>query len=241
MTPRQRQLLAAIVQEFIDSANAVGSQSLRDKYEIKVSPATIRNEMAALVREGYLDQIHSSAGRVPTTMGLRYFLQELLEELHELDMVTKTEVQEHLHASRFDRESLITEALHSLSSESHNAAIALVDRHIYYAGLSEMLNIPEFQEIDNLRKIMVVLEDYATLSKIFNTNHSDNEVKVLIGEETGLELFRDYAIIFSELRLHGGQKGYIAVIGPNRMDYGHILPLVKFVAKTINKVVGGWS
>jgi heat-inducible transcriptional repressor len=219
----------------------VGSRTIAKKYDLGVGSATIRNEMAKLVREGYLDQVHSSAGRVPTTMGLRYFLQEMLKELDDLDVVTKTEVQEQLHASRFDKDALLTEAIHTLSRESHNAAVALVGKQIYYAGLSDMLSIPEFQEIDNLRRIMVILEDYATLSNLFNRNKSDHEVKVLIGEETGLELFSNYAIIFSELRLYGGTKGYIAVIGPNRMDYSHILPLVKFVSSTINKVVGGWN
>lgn len=240
ITERQRQLLQAIITEFIETANAVGSVNLSDKYNFKVSPATIRNEMARLVDLGYLAQPHSSSGRVPTTIGLRFFLQELLEDLTELDVYTQTELKQQLHQSRFDKEALVRNAIKFLSSKSGNAAIALVDKDVYYAGLSEILNIPEFQEIENLRQLMVILEDYSTLSQIFNQSRSDQDVKVLIGEETGIETFDKYAIAFSELRLHGGKSGYIAIIGPNRMNYAEIIPAVEYVSKTINRLVSGW-
>lgn len=240
MTPRQRQLLSAIIEEFISTADAVGSLSLYDKYKFKVSPATIRNEMAELVRQGYLDKPHSSSGRVPTTLGLRYFLQEMLQNLDELDVLQQEEMKQEWFAARFDKETLIRSALKFLVAHSGNAAVALIDKDIYYAGLSEMLNIPEFQQLDNLRSLMVVLEDYSALSRIFNQNHSDEEVKSLIGEETGLDAFQPYAVIFSELRLHGGKKGYIAVVGPNRVDYRKVIPIVGFTARTVNRVVSGW-
>lgn len=240
MTPRQKQLLAAIIQEFISTATAVGSISLYDKYKFKVSPATIRNEMAVLVREGYLDKPHSSAGRVPTTMGLRFFIEENLQEPEDLDLVAKERVKTRLYQLRFDKEMLIREALKVLTEISHNATVALIGKEIYYAGLTDMLDIPEFQEISSLRRIMTVLESYATLSDIFNRSQTDREVKALIGEETGIDAFDKYAIVFSELRLHRGTSGYIAVIGPNRMDYSHIIPAVKYVGETISEVVKGW-
>jgi heat-inducible transcriptional repressor len=240
MTPRQRQLLAAIIQEFISTATAVGSISLYDKYKFKVSPATIRNEMAALVREGYLDKPHSSAGRVPTTMGLRFFIEERLQEPEELDVVAKERVKTRLYQLRFDKEMLIREALKILTEISHNATVALIGKEIYYAGLADMLDIPEFQEISSLRRIMSLLENYAALSDIFNRSLSDRDVKVLIGEETGIDSFSKYAIVFSELRLHRGNMGYIAVIGPNRMNYYRIIPAVKYIAETISEVVKGW-
>lgn len=240
MTPRQKQLLAAIIQEFIETANAVGSVSLYDKYKFNVSPATIRNEMAALVREGYLDKPHSSAGRVPTTMGLRMFVEELMDEEEDLDVLTKTQVKQQFHQARFNKDALIREALSTLTKVSHNPSIALVDTEIYYAGLSEMLDIPEFQEIESLKRLLSVLEDYAKLSKVFNHRRDDHEVQILIGEETELDELSDYAVVFSELRLHGGKQGFIAVIGPNRMPYQKIVPAVKYVAETISNVVRGW-
>jgi transcriptional regulator of heat shock response len=243
MTPRQKQLLAAIIKEFISSANAVGSVSLSDKYGFNVSPATIRNEMAELVREGYLDKPHSSSGRVPTELGLRFFIEEVLNEdggTEQLDVVTQEQLKTRLNTNKFQKETLVREALKFLVKRSSNAAIALIDQDIFYFGLSEMLDIPEFQEIENLKSLLVVLEDYAALSGIFNRSANDDEVKVLIGTETGLESFARYAIVFSELRLHGDKRGYIAVVGPNRMNYRIIIPAVGFVARTINKMAAGW-
>lgn len=240
MTDRQKQLLAAIIREFISTANAVGSVSLSDKYKFNVSPATIRNEMAALVREGYLDKPHSSAGRVPTTMGLRMFIQEMMNEVEDLDAVTKTKLRQQFHHARFSRDDLIRDALSSLNKISGNPAIALIGTEIFYAGLSDMLNIPEFQELENLKKLLTVLEDYAKLSKIFNMHKHDENVEVLIGEETELDELRNYAVIFGEIRLHGDAHGYIAVIGPNRMPYQKIIPAVSYVAQTVSNVVSGW-
>jgi heat-inducible transcriptional repressor len=240
MTPRQKQLLAAIISEFIETANAVGSVSLNDKYHFNVSPATIRNEMAALVREGYLDKPHSSAGRVPTTLGLRTFVEELMDETEDMDVVTKTQVRQKFHESRFNKDDLMRTALQTLTRISGNPAVALIGSEIYYAGLSDMLDLPEFQEIDNLKALMRVLEDYSKLSAVFNHHRSDDEVQVLIGEETELDELLNYAVVFSELRLHGGRNGYIAVIGPNRMPYNRIIPAVKYIAETISSVVKGW-
>lgn len=240
MTTRQKQLLAAIIEEFIETANAVGSVSLNDKYKFNVSPATIRNEMAALVKQGYLDKPHTSAGRVPTTRGLRYFIEELMQELDEMDVLTREQVRQRFHHARFNKEDLMREALQTLTNISQNPSIALVGNEVYYAGLSAMLDIPEFQELDHLRNLLSVLEDYAKLSNVFNSHRHSQNVQVLIGEETELDDFENYAVVFSELRLHAGKQGYIAVIGPNRMHYDRIIPAVKYVADTISSVVSGW-
>ena len=240
MTPRQKQLLSAIIEEFITTAHAVGSLSLQESHGFRVSPATIRNEMKSLVDEGYLSKPHSSSGRVPTTMGLRYFLQELMGVMKEPDVITQEEVKQLLHTSRFNKEELLRTALKFLVSHSNNAAVALIDKDIYYAGLSEMLNIPELQQIDSLRSLLMLMEDYVTLASLFRRNQGDSEVKVLIGEESGLDIFQPYAVVFAELKLHGGRTGYIAVVGPNRMDYRKIIPAVGFTARTINTLASGW-
>ncbi len=81
ISPRQAQLLRIIIEEYVKSAEAVGSENIVAKYSLGVSPATVRNEMAALTQEGYLEQPHTSAGRIPTALGFRYYLSDLMEEL----------------------------------------------------------------------------------------------------------------------------------------------------------------
>lgn len=234
LTERQQQLLLSIIKEFIKTAEAVGSISLQSKYKLDLSPATIRNEMSVLVENGYLFQKHNSGGRIPTTKGWRFFIESLAEEeFNKIDEVTKTKINDELYGLRPNSKDLIRKAIFELSRLSLNPSIAIIENEFYYAGLSEMVNIPEFQEHDNLRRILKLMEDYYALSEILNKGSRDEDINIIIGEEANNFMFKDYAVIFSEIRVMKSQKGYIAVIGPNRMDYLQIIPSVKYITDTI--------
>jgi heat-inducible transcriptional repressor len=127
ITQRQEKLLLAIIKEFIDSAEAVGSLTLQTKYKLNVSPATIRNEMAALTKKGYLEQPHASAGRVPTTLGFKKFLEELDQDLEEMDSSIEAVIHEDLFQSRFDLDQLIYHALSYLTEEIGAVAFAIAE------------------------------------------------------------------------------------------------------------------
>lgn len=234
LTERQQKLLLSIIKEFIKTAEAVGSISLQSKYNLDLSPATIRNEMSVLVENGFLFQKHNSGGRIPTTKGWRFFIESLGEdELNQIDEITKEKIKEELYGLRPNSKELIRKAIFELFRLSLNPAVAIIENEFYYAGLSEMINIPEFQEHDNLRRILRLMEDYYSLSEILNKGTSDDDINIIIGEEAENSLFKDYAVIFSEIRVMKSQRGYIAVIGPNRMDYLQIIPSVKYITDTI--------
>jgi len=80
LTQRQIEILRAIIEEYINSAEPVGSETLEKKYNLSASPATIRNEMVRLSESGYLKKPHSSAGRVPTPMGMKFYVTQLMKE-----------------------------------------------------------------------------------------------------------------------------------------------------------------
>ena len=80
LSQRQKRILRAVVEEYIDSAEPVGSRTVRERAGLECSPATIRNELAELDREGYLEQPHTSAGRIPTAQGYRLYVNELMRE-----------------------------------------------------------------------------------------------------------------------------------------------------------------
>jgi len=103
-----------------------------------------------------------------------------------------------------------------------------------------MVNIPEFRESGKLAKALQILEDYYTLSEIVNKEKSEDEIKILIGEETKISEFEDYAVVFSEIRTHEGKKGYIAVIGPNRMAYNQNIPTIKYLTDTLRRLTANW-
>src|SRR4030065_1427914 len=97
LSERKRQLLKAIIDEYIATAEPVGSEAIVEKYSLGVSPATVRNEMVVLTREGYLSQPHTSAGRSPTPMGLRFYIKELMKE-QEVPVKDEVQIKEDLGA-----------------------------------------------------------------------------------------------------------------------------------------------
>ena len=80
MNDRKKQILQAIIEEYIQTAEPVSSNAIVQKYNLNYSSATVRNEMAALEKEGFLDKPHTSAGRVPSAKGYRLYVDELLKE-----------------------------------------------------------------------------------------------------------------------------------------------------------------
>jgi len=241
LTARQKILLQAIISEFIDTAQAVGSIDLPDKYQLKVSPATIRNEMARLVNLGYLEKPHASSGRIPTTLAFRYFLQDLLEELDEIDIKQRSIMSEDMFQKRYNLDQLILSALRALNELTHNTAVALIQDKIYHAGLDDLLSEPEFQNIDRLKHVLAIIEDYSEMANILGRYQSDDAVRVLIGEETGQTTFENTAIVFSAIPVFGMHEGYIAIIGPSRMNYKKVLPALKYVSETIRDILKDWK
>jgi transcriptional regulator of heat shock response len=238
ITPRQQKLLRAIIKEFIDTAEAVGSLSLLDKYNFKLSSATVRNEMAELVFRGYLYKKHSSAGRIPTTKGWRFFVDHIEgDEVQYIDADMRDEVISNLVKLRDEKSNLIRQGLNFLSTISENAAVALIDNNVFYAGLANLTEIPEMRDEDNLHRILQILEDYYTLSDVFKKKNQVGAVNILIGEEeTGKEIFKNYSVIFSEIRFNNF-RGFIAVVGPNRMDYHKVISSVKYISDSIRFIV----
>ncbi len=241
LSDRQQQLLKAIIDDFITSGEPVGSLALQTKYQFKVSPATIRNEMSDLVLKGYLFMKHSSGGRIPTTKGWRFYLDEIDDETEDIiDVVTREKVKIELNKVKFETENLIRNSLNYLNSLTGNVAVALIDKDVYYAGLSNMVMLPEFRELEKLRNILRILEDYSTLAKMFEKG-GDAEIRVLVGEEADIDLFDDYAVVFSEIKLPDNKNGYLAVVGPNRMNYQMVIASVKYFSNTIGYLIRGWK
>ena len=222
MTPRQAKILEYVILEYMETAQAVGSVSMSRKYRVDASPATIRNEMANLIDLGFLSKEHFSSGRIPTTVGFRYYLENFLRE-EDLNYLDEMAIKEALHESRFQREKILKTAVEILSKHLEYTAIALASGSLYYSGISDILNYPEFEDLATLKNIISVIENADILDSIFEKgNKYEGGVKILIGEETGFNSFSSCAIAYKGFRLHRGEQGYLAVIGPFRMNYNKV-------------------
>lgn len=109
LSARKKHILKVVVEEYIDTAEPVGSKAIASKLEEKVSSATIRNELAELVELGYLEQPHTSAGRVPSPKGYRLYVNELMEQ-HSLSLAETEKINEALHIKMAELDDVISQA-----------------------------------------------------------------------------------------------------------------------------------
>lgn len=122
LTDRQKTLLLFIIRDYIDSAQPVGSKRLAEHYHLDLSAATIRNEMAALTDMGYLRQPHTSAGRVPSEEGYRYFVSEMMHNA-ELPETVQHTISHQFHQSRPDMDQWMTLAASILANQSQGVSV----------------------------------------------------------------------------------------------------------------------
>jgi len=122
LTDRQKTLLLLIIRDYIDTAQPVGSKRLVEHYQLNLSPATIRNEMAALTEMNYLRQPYTSAGRVPTEEGYRYFVAQMMYQAELPDSVQRT-ISHQFHQSGSDVEQWMTLAASILAHQSQGISV----------------------------------------------------------------------------------------------------------------------
>jgi transcriptional regulator of heat shock response len=239
LTDRQIQLLNTIINEYIESSEPVGSQVLVTKYKLKYSAATVRNEMARLIEEGFLEMLHTSSGRIPTTMAYKLFLNDLMEE-EELPVLQEVAMKQRLWPVRFDFEKLLRQAATALSDTTKEMALATTeDGYIINAGTVNVLDNKEFWDIDVARNVLQLLDRYELLEQIFKKCSSNKDVKCVIGNEMDNEKLEECGVVFSEYNV-GNKSGYIAVLGPARMKYQKIVPAVRFAKNLIEELGGSW-
>jgi len=160
---RRKELLRIVVQEYVDTAQPVASRAIVEKYNLGVSPATVRNDMAALEREGLLIQPHTSAGRVPTDAGYRYFVRHLIPNM-ELPSSERRMIRHQFHQSRREIDQWLRLSTAVLSQASHAAALATTPRAVY----SRVKHLELIGIRDAVVLLVLVLEEGTVKQQIIN-------------------------------------------------------------------------
>jgi heat-inducible transcriptional repressor len=240
LSKRQKDILYAIITEFIDSAMPVGSNLISEKYEIDASPATIRYEMVRLADEGFISKSHTSSGRIPTVMGYRYFINDLMNE-ESVHYLTEIRLNRELATLRFHRDKLIRGITTLLADITKYAAVVVTEEGLFYSGLYNLLDYPEFAERNSFKNILIAFDDIGTLTNVFSRGYTDNRVKVIIGDEFDQHMLQDCSIVFTEINLYHGERAIMAVIGPRRMDFPQVIPLMRTTAEVVDKLILGWE
>ena len=153
LTERKKKILRAVVESYIQTAEPVGSKTLQEQIDLDVSSATIRNELADLTEMGYLEQPHTSAGRVPSPKGYRLYVNELMEQ-QRLSMEETRQINEALHLKMQELDKVIDQAGRMVSQLTNYPAFAL-------AGGARRMTIRRFDLImvDGNSFIIVVMTD----------------------------------------------------------------------------------
>jgi heat-inducible transcriptional repressor len=340
LDPRKELILKVVTDDYIESAEPVGSRTIARKYNLGLSPATIRNEMADLEENGYLQQPHISAGRIPSHQGYRYYVDSLMKQqalnkkelqviqscinnltmdLDELDLLLQqtvkvlaqitrypslmlgpklqpsvfTHVQliplnEHnilvlvvtnmgvienklitvdvpvsqmdldrisyvlnkkLRGKTFDKlkTSFISELREEM--EVHDSlfhkAIHLLLRtlesrdkdRIYLDGIINILDHPEFKELEKFKSLMEMMDEEESIYRMLEKTSGHQGLQISIGEEIEEEAFQQCSVVTATYEIGGKVVGTIGVLGPTRMDYGHVVAVVDFVSHYLSKVL----
>ncbi len=338
LSQRAKQVLAAVIANYITTAEPVGSRTISKQGGVGVSPATIRNVMADLEEMGYLRQPHVSAGRVPTSMGLRFYVDSILR-VRELDEQVKAQIRTALEARKIeDLGEVLKAASQALSNMSQQVAVVAApnpehevfrqmefilldkglilvvfvskggavqnriiqveqnikqedldkftrylndllaeltltqvkdrvaqemarekirfdvvlsralslgkraleqgaDGDLFIEGQTNLMGLPEFQDMTSLRRIFQAFEEKSTLLRLLEKTVNAQGLQIYMGPDNQLEGLEGLAVVSST---YGGEEsalGALGIIGPTRMDYSKVIPIVDYTARLVSRIL----
>lgn len=236
LTERQEGILFAIIEEYAETATPVGSVLLSKLFE--VSSATIRAEMARLEALGFIAQPHTSAGRVPTDAGYRYYVNTLSERPeavaanpHTSSVANDTKNEERSNrvlkvriGSQTRADFAIRGAVDSLVELTGNLGLGTIGDQLYVSGISRLFTQPEF--LDNQR-VQAVAELLDNLEPWLREAAPGQPLNIFIGQENPIGKSSGVSLIISRFRSPFSDKSYIGVLGPTRQNYGRVMSLVR--------------
>lgn len=221
MTDRQAKILQAIVEQYAEVASPVGSSLLAKVFD--VSSATVRSEMAELERNGYIKQPHTSAGRIPTDKGYRYYVNNLSEDSAKPENDRGQRALTARVQSGGQPEITIRNTVDTLVELTHNLGMATIGSQLYMSGLSNLFGQPEFMHPGQVQEVARLLDN---LQPWLNETAPNKPLSVYIGRENPIGRSAGASLIISRFRSPFSDNSYIGVLGPTRQNYADVMALV---------------
>jgi len=234
---RRRAVLAATINKYIHEAEPVASEDISRDFEL--SSATIRNIFVELEDAGLLMHPYTSGGRIPTDRGYRYYVDFLVLEMQLLDEEKESILKEYKKEIK-RLEDALEETSQIISTITHYAGIVSLlgwQNKFFYKGISHIFEQPEFQNFEKMRLLIKMIEDKQNLLEIINRDFKE-KVKVYIGRELGCPEMESCSLVVSSYRLKDKPLGRLAVLGPARMEYKHIIPALEYISDVLTEVLG---
>lgn len=235
MTERQQKILQAIVEQYAEVASPVGSNLLARAFN--VSSATIRAEMAELEKHGYISQPHTSAGRIPTDKGYRFYVNNIADSSVETPAERRAEKALATRvASGGVPERVIRNTVDTLVELTHNLGIATIGDQLYMSGLSNLFGQPEFMNSGQVREVARLLDN---LEPWLYEAAPNEPLSVYIGQENPIGRSAGCTLIVSRFRSSYSDRSYIGVLGPTRQSYKDVMSLVRHAGQSLEEALYG--
>ncbi|MDR2156950.1 MAG: heat-inducible transcriptional repressor HrcA [Clostridiales Family XIII bacterium] len=236
LTERKLRILQAIVSDFILTAEPVGSRTLSRKYEMGISPATIRNEMADLEEMGFLSHPHTSAGRVPSDKAYRLYVNRLMDK-YELSESAKKKIRSELKVNIRELERTIRHASELLSELTNLTSFATVEDmckvQLFLEGMTRIFAHPEFNNVERAKRFLAMVDRRDDLTDTLVRR--EEGITITIGDENSEDIMPDSSIITATYHVDGKFVGKLGVIGPTRMKYSEITSVIDYMTKNLDR------
>jgi heat-inducible transcriptional repressor len=337
LNERGRKILEAIIEDYIVSAEPVGSRAVARRHHLPLSPATVRNVMADLEEMGYITSPHTSAGRVPTEKGYRFYVDSLLQ-VRQLSRAEQLHINQYYRPRGLRVDELLQEAGKALSAISNYTGIVMAPRliattfrhiefirlsqgrmlvvfvtqsglvqnkliensedlsqpeleqianylnrtlggltiqqvkariveemaqekalydqllrqalrlseealrdepghRIYIEGTSNILDQPEFADLERMKKLFRTFEQKSVLIDLLERAHLAGGVQIFIGSESQFCDIEGCSLITAAFSNSRGTLGTLGVIGPSRMFYSQVIPIVDYTARLVSQLL----
>jgi len=223
MDERKKAILRHVLKMHIATALPVGSEFLAERGGLGVSSATVRNELLALEEAGLLSHPHTSAGRVPTSAGYRFYVEEMLEPDAPSNAVRSLRAL--LRAGDTGAYKELAKTLSELADEA--VIVGLTGSSFFYTGLSKLFQNPEFADRDFLSSVTQMIDRFDDIAEeLFAL--AEETPRVILGEENPFGEMCGMVIV----RIGRARSEKICgIFGPMRMDYDRAVGLLKVLSE----------
>jgi transcriptional regulator of heat shock response len=229
-------VLELIISRYIESAEPVSSRFVARK--LNLSSATIRNVMADLEEAGLITHPHTSAGRMPTDKGYRYYINALMHVRAVTENVMR-QVEASYHQALRSLGDVMERTSHLISDLTNYVGVTFLPQYdkMYLDGTSHIIEQPEFRDIKKICNLLRCLEEKKGIMDLLSHDLNNDRMMIHIGKELHSSYFDDCSIVTRGYKVRGKLAGRLGVIGPKRMVYEKVIPTVEFLAGALSDIL----
>ncbi len=241
LSERKKLILNSIVNEYVETAEPVGSAAIAKKYEVGCSAATIRNEMAELDEMGFLDKPHTSAGRIPSGRGYRFYVNSMTPYI--MDKKEKLALKRAFSKKLQEMNNFVAVAADFIARMTNYTVIASDCfeenplKCVYTDGVGNIFNHPEYKNLEKAKRLITFMDNRDRLYKVISGIEGESLMRITIGEENGFEDLKDCSVVVSRYYDKDGKCGGIGIIGPTRMYYPKVVASLGTIAEMMHILI----